>query len=123
LAWICPLLMLHVFTEDEYIYNEGDGINSVFFLEKGSCGFVLPRYSNLKYINIPRGSEFGSVDLVSNMLQNDFHLLGDEWILHKERYKRNFTLMADCQSDVFLLTLEDLNRMKTEFFDMYELFF
>jgi len=52
IAWICPLLKTYLVTENEYVYFEGDEIVNVQFMKKGSCGFVLPKFNNAKYINI-----------------------------------------------------------------------
>jgi hypothetical protein len=43
---------------------------SIFFLKEGNCGFVLPKYSNLEYININNGATFGVVDIIGSMLVN-----------------------------------------------------
>ena len=36
----------------------------VFFLVKGSAGYILPRFNNAVYIKIEEGDHFGHVDLV-----------------------------------------------------------
>ena len=47
--------------EGKYIYKEGEEITEskfftliplVFFLVKGACGYVLPRYENKVYLHI-----------------------------------------------------------------------
>ena len=70
LAWICPLIKANIYDDREYIYFDGDDINMIYFLKYGSCGFVLPRYSNIKYINVNIGATFGLVDIIGNMLVN-----------------------------------------------------
>jgi CRP-like cAMP-binding protein len=52
LAWICPILIPEVVSQLDYVYFEGDEIKSIYFIKSGECGFVLPRYSNIKYIDI-----------------------------------------------------------------------
>ena len=34
--------------------------------------------------------------------------------------KRQFTIMAETQSDIMMLSIQDLNRMKNEFLECYE---
>ena len=50
----------------DYICFDGDEIQCVFFLKRGSCGFVLPRYSNIKYIDVDVGATFGLVEIIGN---------------------------------------------------------
>ena len=52
ITWLCPLLRPYAFEDKQYIYSEGEEINSVYFLIKGNASFVLPSYDNVKYINI-----------------------------------------------------------------------
>ena len=52
LAWICPLIKTQFFDTRDYICFDGDEIQCIYFHKKGKCGFVLPRYSNIKYIDI-----------------------------------------------------------------------
>ena len=55
IAWVCPLLKPITLQENQYLFFDGDDINSMFFNEKGSIGYVLPKYSNVKFIDIPSG--------------------------------------------------------------------
>jgi hypothetical protein len=71
LAWICPLIKAEFFNKQEYIYFDGDEVSCIYFLKHGSCGFVLPRHSNIKYININTGATFGIVDIIGSMLINN----------------------------------------------------
>jgi signal-transduction protein with cAMP-binding, CBS, and nucleotidyltransferase domain len=63
-GWCVPMLKIMVYHDDQYIYTEGDSINFLYFIEKGTAGFVLPRYHNAIYIVIERGDYFGVIDLV-----------------------------------------------------------
>lgn len=68
ISWICPLLRPFYNPERTYIYFEGDTVNSLYFLKDGECGFVLPKYQNLKYIDIQLGYSFGLIDIVATIL-------------------------------------------------------
>ena len=57
--------------EKQYVFYEGDDITSIYFKQSGSCGFVLPKHNNLKYINIDDGMHFGIMQAKCYM----FHLL------------------------------------------------
>lgn len=54
ISFICPMLKPLLCLEDEYIYQDGDEVNSVYFLKEGKVGHVLPRqYNNIKYLDYP----------------------------------------------------------------------
>ena len=58
-----------VLTDNENVYMEGDAVTSIYFLNQGECGLVLPKYMSAKYITFSAGSDFGMVDIVGSMLQ------------------------------------------------------
>jgi hypothetical protein len=62
------LLKTRVAFPKELIYYEGDELNHVFFLKRGSCQFVLPKYENQPYIHILEHSCFGLLDFIVAML-------------------------------------------------------
>jgi len=64
LVYCVPMLKEMTFQPDMYIYQEGDAIQYVYFIEKGRAGFVLPRFDNAIYIIIEHGDLFGVIDLV-----------------------------------------------------------
>ena len=71
LAWICPLFKPVMFGINQYIYFEGDDISCIYFLKKGSCGFVLPKHNNFKFIDIGHGNTFGAVDIIGSILRHE----------------------------------------------------
>lgn len=87
LAWICPLLRPEIISNSDYIYFEGDDVTCMYFMRHGECGFVLPRHSNIKYIDIKSGNLFGIIDIVGSMLFSDADDF-DNWILYKDKLKR-----------------------------------
>ena len=46
-------LRQEIHTEEEYLFFEGDAVPGLHFLFQGACGFVLPKYGNITYIDIP----------------------------------------------------------------------
>ena len=66
--WIFPILKPFAATKEEHIFFEGDDINGLYFLKEGSCGFVLPKFRNAKYIDIDEGTYFGITDIVGSSL-------------------------------------------------------
>jgi potassium voltage-gated channel Eag-related subfamily H member 8 len=87
LAWICPLFKPMMFGINQYIYFEGDDVNCIFFLKKGSMGFVLPKHSNFKFVDIGHGNTFGVVDIISSMLRHE-EIEADQWFIRKDLLKR-----------------------------------
>ena len=54
----------HMYTSDgQYIYQEGDQINHIYFMHKGLAGYALPRYNSI-YMTVEPGDIFGVVDIV-----------------------------------------------------------
>ena len=86
IAWICPLLKPVPFPNKQYIFFEGDDVTSIFFLAKGKAGFVLPKYKNTTYIEIPLGAHFGIIDIVGSVLHAKMDL--ENWITYKDILQR-----------------------------------
>jgi CRP-like cAMP-binding protein len=87
IAWICPLLKPQYLENNEYLYFEGDEILSIFFLKSGNCGFVIPKYENVKYINISKGDNFGIEDIVGSIIKHD-DLSIEDWMQHRDKIVR-----------------------------------
>ena len=115
------MLKPFVATEKEHIFFEGDEIVGMYFLKEGSLGFVLPKHKNTEYIEIGEGNYFGAIDIVGSILQHQDCLTEDDDIFnHKEKLIRQFTIMSDNISEILMLELNDLNRMKIEFMECYD---
>ena len=110
LAWICPLFKPVVVGIHQYIYFEGDDVSCVFFLKKGSCGFVLPKHCNHKYVDINLGNTFGIVDIIGSVLRHD-EIEHDQWFIRKDLLKRQFTIMSDIYTELMSLSILDLYRL------------
>lgn len=67
IAWFCPLLKGQVSNSEEYVHFEGDDITDIYFLKKGGCGYVLPKYENIMYVKITQGYSFGFIDIIHNI--------------------------------------------------------
>ena len=94
----------------QYIYFEGDDVSCIFFLKKGSMGYVLPKYNNFKFIDIGHGNSFGIVDIISSMLRHE-EIEADQWFIRKDLLKRQFTMMADSPIEVLSLSILDMYRL------------
>lgn len=90
---------------------------------QGTAAYVLPRYVNKIYIMLEYGEHFGHVDLavVQDMLAFDVRL--DARALKRRNMVRRFTVQAIENCETFVLRIDDLEKMKMEFPDMFvELF-
>lgn len=74
LSWICPHLKQSFTPSEEYIFQESDQIDEVFFLVKGSAGFVIPFKGNIVYIYIESGDQFGEIDICNSALKVEISL-------------------------------------------------
>lgn len=77
IAWICVLLKPLNIEDSKSIYKEGEIVTEsklqmyknsylVYFLAKGTAGYVLPRFNNKVYYFIEEGQTFGQIDLASD---------------------------------------------------------
>jgi CRP-like cAMP-binding protein len=118
IAWIGPLLKPLNVQELEYIFKEGEDLKEIFFLVNGVAGYVLPRFDNTVYIKIERGDHFGHVDLVL-----DQEIIAAQ-INIKGRIERNmtrkFTVQALIDCELLMLLIEDIDKMKIEFPDVFD---
>lgn len=124
ITWFCPLLKPRVVSSEQYVYLDNDVIDSIYFLTKGSAGFVLKLKTNIVYIEINEGDDFGQVDLVQCSLdmQKDFRTDND-FFHNTDKLVRQFTVQALGKCELLTLSINDLVKMKQEFYEKYlELF-
>ena len=94
----------------------------MYFMKKGYCNFVLPKFDNAKYLHISQGSNFGMEDIVGSIIKND-DIDQDDWISRKDKMIRQFTIISSEQSTLLLFSVHDLNKMQVEFLELYESLF
>ena len=80
---------------------------------------MLPKHQNVKYIDIGLGNLFGMVDIIGSAFRHD-EMEPGSWFLHKERLKRQFTIMSDAYSEFMSLSILDLYRLQIEFVEYYD---
>ena len=86
-AYIGPLLRPQRVFKDEYVFMEGDTVEEIYFLIKGTVELVLPKLEDAPYLHISSGYYLGELDFIKYMRGNDISL------------KRQFTAKAkeDCE--------------------------
>lgn len=98
------------------MYQESDQIEEIYFVVKGSAGYVIPFKGNIVYVYIISGDCFGEIDIFNSALQCDISL--DELV---ENFKvttllvRHFTVQSLKDSVLLSLSLEGLERMYQQF--------
>jgi hypothetical protein len=92
ISWLCPLLKPAFFADDEYVFLEGDDIVNIFFMITGTASFVLPSYSNTRYIDMFEGDHFGILDITGSAQTSDFEM--KDWQNHKNKLKRQFSVLS-----------------------------
>lgn len=79
----------------QYIYFEGDEINSIYFLESGNAGYVLPRHQNLMFIQLNPGLNFGISCIVGSFMEEDGPKFDvDTWPKYRDKLQRQFTIQC-----------------------------
>ena len=97
----------------------------MYFLVKGACGYVLPRYENKVYLQIQEGKHFGHVELAADkrLLEEDVALAIVRRSQISNDYIRRFTVQAFYLTDILALSISDVFNMKLEFPKIfYEMF-
>ena len=92
----------------------------VFFLIKGEAAYVLPRYDNTIYIRIEDGDHFGHVDIVFDQEVRDMGV--PVKLIRPEKYviTRKFTVQSILNCELLTLPIEELEKMKIEFPEIFE---
>ena len=103
-AWICPLLLPVIFSEEEFIFFEGDDIGCIFFLSKGNTSYVLPKHNNQRYVTISEGESFGVVDIIGSAYKED-KLEINNWFSRKDLMQRQFSMMSDTYTEIMSLSV------------------
>lgn len=101
------------------MYQEGDEVINIYFMQKGECGYVIPKFNNTQFISINCGNEFGMEDIAGCLFINEW-LDENDWISSKDKLKRQFTIMAEDTSTLLTLSVNDINRMRLEFLEAYQ---
>jgi hypothetical protein len=89
---------------------------------KGLAAYVLPRFENKPYVMIEAGAHFGHVDfaITDDMLNHDLAMVKR---FRRKHMVRRFTVRALANCEMFILTIDELEKMKMEFPELYvELF-
>lgn len=125
LSWICPNLRSKITLKGEYVFIEGDDVKCIFFNTSGSLGYCLPKYQNQEFIKIGKGNLFGVIDITGSMIEifesdpkvkPDFDL----WYDYMNKLRRIFSVASTEDHQMFILTLNDLYRMRTQFKEYYD---
>lgn len=118
IAWICPLLRPLIKVKDQYVFFEGDDISCIYFNQKGTLGYVLPRHQNLMYIKLNTGNHFGVSCIVGSFMKKDNFDI-ENWCSFKDLLKRQLTVHCHDQCELLTLSIHHLNAMKNEFREAY----
>eukprot|EP00347_Sterkiella_histriomuscorum_P023005 403336321 len=121
--WVGPLLKHMQVSEQEYIFKEGDEIKEIYFLVNGHAAYVLPRFDDTIYIQIERGNHFGVIDLVYDEDLVDYKISLRRKSQKPVEIYRIFTVLALVDCELLILTIQDLNKMKTEFPEQFDMLF
>ena len=97
IGWVCPLLKPQLSLQDEFIYQEGDPVMQIYFLDEGAAAFVMLRYNNFNYISIKEGDHFGVMDIAFKVEQEQKSMQSQTAYIdlaHLTSLNRKFTVQA-----------------------------
>jgi hypothetical protein len=64
IVWVCPLLKPSLVMAETMLQTQGDRLNNICFLEKGTAAYVLPRYNDFAYMDVNTGDKVGVLDII-----------------------------------------------------------
>lgn len=105
IALIGPYLKPFHIGKDEYIFQEGEYADEMYFIKEGDVSIVLKEFNNFEFMTITKGYHFGEVDLLfgdtrkySYMASTDVELLA---LSKKDFTKIFFTEFRDIGCEIF----------------------
>jgi hypothetical protein len=102
------------------VSNQGGDSFIVFFLIKGKAAYVLPKYSDYVYLEICEGDFFGHVDMAnSKSFMKAQKSVKRTVMKKKDDFVRHFTTKAIDNCDMMTLSMDDLEKMKLEYPDVF----
>ena len=90
----------------------------VYFLVKGTAAYVLPRFENKIYRVVESGEHFGHVDFAISEEMVKFDLSKTRRLRRKNMVRR-FTVQALDNCEMLILTIDECEKMRLEFPDLY----
>jgi hypothetical protein len=140
LAWLAMHLRPCLMSEDTELFHEKDQVREIFFLMNGNCFFQLSmkmpssetwwdqvKYA-FRYIQIEKGLYFGVIDIIGSIMKmflddpdGDYF---EKWYDEVERLFHQFNVTTGPQTtDLLSLSIHTLWKMRTEFFEEYQMMF
>jgi CRP-like cAMP-binding protein len=65
IASVGPIMKKLQYSKSDFIYNEGDPANDIYFIKSGKVSAVLRDCFNFKYLKWTQGQAFGHVDIIT----------------------------------------------------------
>ena len=90
----------------------------VYFLTKGTAAYVFPRFDNKPYRLIERGNVFGHIEFAIKEDMVSFELSKAKR-LKRNNIVRRFTVLGMENSELLILTMDELEKMRLEFPEQY----
>ena len=115
MSWVGHRLMPRIIPDNQYLFQQGESIMELYFLQRGKLNYVLPKYTNKSYHTMHRGDIFGMEDILFN-----FQLIREELDVENipERNmlgQRRFTVFSNIVCEALFFSVEDLKMMGFEF--------
>jgi len=103
-----------MYENQQYIYQEGDRIDQIFFHIEGDMYYVEPRLVNKAFAKIEVGSSFGLMDIVGD--EKDFCSVDlVDWLNQYNQMTRRFTVQTFTDSEILCFSVPNLIKMKSMF--------
>jgi hypothetical protein len=127
IGWVCSLLKPMMIVKNEFIFQEGDSVVCIYFMDAGQAEYVMRSHNNficVPYYTIDEGDHFGEIDIVfavtQSIQENEEKETKHHFSHNFQGIYRRFTVQATKPCSLLTLSTENLFKMQYEFVDQFD---
>lgn len=122
-TWVGHRLIPRLYFQSQFVYQEGESIAGVFFIKRGSLGFVLKNHDNHTYYTTGSGHFIGFEDYLLPLLHNQSDDENCPTLKMTQKHTRQFSVLAASKVEALELSSEVLLDVGEEFPGTYQTLF
>ena len=112
-----------IIEDEQYLYQETESIQEIFFCIHGKFAYVLSRYNNAQYFFNYKGDIFGLEDAIYNVQLSGGQIDLKQMAKKKFYGDRRFTVMSLNMCETLTLNVVELQKITSEFPRTIEFFY
>lgn len=123
LSWVGHRLTPRIIQDEQYLYQETESIQEIYFCVQGKTAYVLSRYNNAQYFFNGTGDIFGLEDVIYNVQLSGGQIDLKQMSKRKFYGDRRFTVMTLNMIETLTLNVGELQKITSEFPRTIEFFY